>query len=149
MDDLATVTDLENAWRSLTSTEKKRAEYYLGAASRGIRRRWKDVDQRITDGSLGADDVKDVVVQLVLPKVENAAPVQNAKSWTQVAGPFNQQVTLKSGTRELFEFEDWMVDVFESSGAPSTPVPVFHMPPSGRYEGKFLWAEDDLSLGGR
>lgn len=136
--DLAAVVDLENAWRPLTAAERTRAEYYLGAVSRRIRRRWKDVDQRIAADSLGVDDVKDVVIDMVLPKLD-APPVHNARSWTQGAGPFNQQITLKSGTRGLYDFEDWMVEVFEGS---SSPGPVFHMPPSGRYEGAFIWPEN-------
>lgn len=137
MDALAEVADLEGAWRPLTDPEKTKATYYLGAVSRSIRRRWKDVDQRIVDGTLGVEDVKDVVIQLVLPKLD-APPVHNARSWSQAAGPYNQQVTLQPGSKEAYEFEDWMVEVFEGS---STPGPVFHMPPSGRYEHVFIWPE--------
>ncbi|MBW4094589.1 MAG: hypothetical protein HIU81_03940 [Acidobacteria bacterium] len=137
MADLAAVEDLEGAWRPLTDPERTKASYYLGAVSRSIRRRWKDVDLRLANGTLGVDDVKDVVIQLVLPKLD-APPVFNAKSWSQAAGPYNQQVTLQSGSKEVYAFEDWMVEVFEGS---STPGPVFHMPPSGRYEPVFIWPE--------
>ena len=74
---------------------------------------------------------------MVLPKLD-APPVHNAKSWSQAAGPYNQQVTLQAGSKEAYEFEDWMVEVFEGS---STPGPVFYMPPSGRYEPVFIWPE--------
>lgn len=144
MDNLAEVEDLEGAWRPLRSSEKSRAEYYLGAASRQIRRRWKDVDERITAQTLGAEDVKDVVIHLVLPKLD-APPVHNARSWTAGAGPFQQQVTLQSGTRDLFEFEDWMLQVFETKSA---ALPAFHAPPSGQYEGLFMWPEQSQTLGG-
>lgn len=137
MADLAAITDLEGAWRPLTPAEKARATYYLGVVSRFLRRRWKDLDQRIAAGTLGTEDVKDVVVQLVLPKLE-IAPVLNAKSWSQGAGPYTQQVSLKTANREVFELEDWMVTVFEGSSA---AMPVFHAPPSGRYEGSFIWPE--------
>lgn len=139
MDNLAEIADLEGAWRPLTPTENGRATYYLGAVSRYIRRRWKDVDQRIAAQTLGADDVKDVVVQLVLPKLE-IAPLLNAKSWSQGAGPYSQQVALKTDTREMFELEDWMVSVFEGLSS-SVALPVFHAPPPGRYEGLFIWPE--------
>ncbi|WP_315913583.1 Gp19/Gp15/Gp42 family protein [Arthrobacter sp. lap29] len=138
---LALVEDLEAAWRPLKAAEKTRAEYYLGVASRKIRRRWKTVDARIATGELGEDDVKDVVVDLVLPKLD-APPVHNAKSWSQGAGPYSQQVTLQSGVRGLFEFEDWMVEVFEDSGGTSAPIPVGDFPPSGRYESISLWPEE-------
>lgn len=144
MDELAVVRDLEGAWRTLTASEKSRAEYYLGAASRQIRRRWKTVDQRIAAGELGRDDVADVVIHLVLPKLD-APPVHNAKSWTQAAGPFQQQVTLQSGRRDFFEFEEWMLQVFESK---SSALPAFHAPPSGRFEGVFNWPESDGVQGG-
>lgn len=139
MADLAEITDLEGAWRPLTPQEKERATYYLGSVSRYIRRRWKDVDQRITAQTLGAEDVKDVVVQLVLPKLE-VAPVLNAKSWSQGAGPYSQQVALKTDTREMFDLEDWMVSVFEGLSS-TVALPAFHAPPSGRYEGLFVWPE--------
>lgn len=144
MEMLAEIADLETAWRPLRTAEKSRAEYYLGAASRQIRRRWKTVDQRIASGEIGADDVKDVIIQLVLPKLD-APPVHNAKSWTQASGPFQQQVTLQSGTRELFAFEDWMLQIFETKSA---VLPVFHAPPSGRYEGIFNWPENGPNHGG-
>ncbi|MDO5743492.1 MAG: Gp19/Gp15/Gp42 family protein [Micrococcaceae bacterium] len=144
MANLAEVEDLEGAWRPLSTAEKPRAVYYLGAASRQIRRRWKTVDQRIADGELGDEDVKDVIIHLVLPLLD-APPVHNAKSWTAGAGPFQHQVTLQSGTRDLFEFEDWMVEVFETKSA---ALPAFHAPPSGRYESIFNWPEDGPTLGG-
>ncbi|POH58916.1 Gp19/Gp15/Gp42 family protein [Arthrobacter glacialis] len=134
---LASVQDLEGAWRPLTVREKTTAGHYLGAASRQIRRRWKTVDQRILDGELGAEDVSDVVVELVLDKL-GGPQIRNARSWTAGAGPFQQQVTLQSGKKDLFDFEDWMLLVFESKSA---VLPDFHAPPSGQYEGIFNWPE--------
>lgn len=144
MEHLAEIKDLEGAWRPLTAAERPRAEYYLGAASRQIRRRWKTVDQRIAAKELGEEDVKDVVIHLVLPKLD-APPVHNAKSWTKAAGPFQQQVTLQSGKTDLFEFEDWMLEVFENK---TSALPMFHAPPSGRYENAFIWPEEDRNRGG-
>lgn len=144
MDSLAAITDLEGAWRPLTAAEKTRATYYLGAASRQIRRRWRDVDQRIASQTLGEDDVKDVVIHMVLPKLD-APPVHNAKSWTKMAGPFQQQVTLQSGSHELFEFEEWMLGVFEQK---SSALPQFHAPPGGRFERLFQWPESGNTRGG-
>lgn len=136
---LAAIKDLEGAWRPLTALEKTNAEYYLGAASRQIRRRWKTVDQRIASNELGAEDVADVVVELVLEKL-GGPQIRNARSWTQGAGPFQQQVTLNAAAgKGLFEFADWMLEVFENK---TSALPAFHSPPSGRYEGLFTWPEN-------
>lgn len=136
---LAEIKDLEEAWRPLTALEATNAEYYLGAASRQIRRRWKTVDQRIASNELGAEDVADVVVELVLEKL-GGPQIRNARSWTQGAGPFQQQVTLNAAAgKGLFEFADWMLEVFENK---TSALPAFHSPPSGRYEELFTWPEN-------
>ncbi|GAB2767614.1 hypothetical protein [Sinomonas soli] len=135
---LAAIADVEAAWRPLVGPDRSRAEYYLGVVSRLIRRRWRDTDQRITDKSLDAEDVADVVVQLVLPKI-GAPPIVGARSWSQTTGPFSQQVTLGASRGEAFVLEGWMVEVFQ--GQPRVG-PVFSMPPSGRYEHLSIWPEE-------
>lgn len=137
--DLATIPTIEQAWRPLTSVEKPRAEYYLGSASRAIRRRWPDVDQRIANPEdyLTADDVADVVVQMVLSAVDRP-PVRGAKSFSEGVGPMSRSATLLAGSTNPTEIEGWMVEVFEGRSA---ALPVFHAPPSGRYEGLFVWPE--------
>lgn len=134
---LAQIVDLEKAWRALTAEEKPRAEYYLGFSSRLIRRRWSNVDARLADGDLGAEDVADVVVHMVLGIIDGA-PVRRAKSWSETRGPLSQSVTLESGKSDLITLEDWMVEVFTTSQAAS---PVGSFPPSGQYEPVFHWKE--------
>lgn len=115
--DLANVQDVELAWRSLTPTERSRAEYWIGAASRRIRRRWPDVDARITNGTLDAKDVSDVVVNMVitlLPTLENAGQ----KSWSIQAGAEAKSVTLETGRLEdRLKFENWMIEIFEGAAS--------------------------------
>lgn len=137
--DLATIPTIEQAWRPLTPVEKPRAEYYLGSASRAIRRRWPDVDQRVNnpDDYLTADDVADVVVQMVLSAVD-VPPVRGAKSFSEGVGPMSRSATLLAGSTNPTEIQGWMVEVFEGRSA---ALPVFHSPPSGRYEGLFIWPE--------
>jgi Phage protein Gp19/Gp15/Gp42 len=137
MADLAVIGSIENAWRPLSTAERPRAEYYLGAASRRIRRRWPDVDARLAAGNLNADDVSDVVVQMVVGALD-VPLVRNAKSWSETAGQMSRSVTLQSGKSDLLAIEDWMIAVFEGE---STPSPVFCMPPSGRYEDAFIRPE--------
>lgn len=135
--DLAQLTTVESAWRPLSTVERPRAEYYLAAASRAIRRRWPNVDKRIIDGDLNEDDVSDVVVQLVISAVD-APPIRNAKSFSEGVGPMSRSATLVGASTDPLVIEDWMVAVFEGS---STPEPVSSMPASGNYEGLFIWPE--------
>ena len=127
MADLAQVTDIVNAWRPLNPVETTRAEYWIGAVSRKIRRRWKDVDQRLTDGSLQADDVTDVVVSMVLsllPKLES----NGMRSVSVAAGAESRAITLdSSGGDERLSFEDWMVEIFEGTAA-QTALPKLKAP---------------------
>ncbi|MFJ4168496.1 Gp19/Gp15/Gp42 family protein [Paenarthrobacter sp. NPDC089714] len=138
-EDLAELETLEQAWRPLTAAERPRAEYYLGMASRAIRRRWQDVDQRITnpDDRLTAEDVSDVVVQMVLSAVDGP-PVRGAKSFSESVGPMSRSATLQAGSTNPANIEDWMVEVIEGR---RTALPQFHAPPSGRYENLFEWPE--------
>lgn len=137
MVDLAQPEAVIAAWRPLTSVELARVEYYLGSASRKIRRRWRDVDSRIASGALTADDVSDVVVQMVLAAVD-VVPVRGAKSFSEGVGPMSRSATLSSASTDPLVIEDWMVEVFEGS---STTRPVASFPPSGNYEGIFVWPE--------
>lgn len=137
MVDLAQPEAVVAAWRPLTSVELARVEYYLGAASRKIRRRWPDVDSRIAAGTLTADDVSDVVVQMVLGAVD-VGPVRGAKSFSEGVGPMSRSATLAGASTDPLVLEDWMVKVFEVS---STALPQSSMPPSGNYEDIFIWPE--------
>ena len=138
MADLADLPTVESAWRTLTPVERPRAEYYLGAASRAIRRRWPDVDDRLAAGSLDHHDVADVVVQLVIGAVD-APAVRGARTFSEAVGPMSRSVTLQSGKTDPLVIEEWMVAVFEGRGG--TPRPVHSMPPSDRYENLFIWPE--------
>ncbi|MBO9704800.1 MAG: hypothetical protein J7474_04715 [Arthrobacter sp.] len=139
-ENLADTTQVEKAWRPLNSAERDRAEYYLAAVSRLIRRRYRGVDQRITAGELTRDDVADVVVELVLDKL-GAGATRNARSWSQTQGPFAQQITLKGdGSDGDFVLLPWMVEVFE--GVVTAPLPSGSFPPSGRYESLGIWKEN-------
>ena len=138
-EDLAELSTLEQAWRPLTAAERPKAEYYLGMASRAIRRRWEDVDQRIANPSdrLTAEDVSDVVVQMVLSAVDGS-PVRGAKSFSKAGGPMSFSATFEAASTNPSNIEAWMVEVFEGR---TTAEPRFWAPPSGRYEGIFEWQE--------
>ncbi|QOT16484.1 hypothetical protein [Paenarthrobacter sp. YJN-5] len=137
--DLADLGTLEKAWRPLTAAERPKAEYYVGMASRAIRRRWQDIDLRITNPGdrLTHEDVADVVVQMVLSAVDGP-PVRGAKSFSESVGPMSRTATLLAGSTNPANIEDWMVEVIEGRSA---ALPQFHAPPSGRYENLFEWQE--------
>ncbi len=137
MADFAELESIEAAWRPLTAAERTRAEYYLRKASRRIRRRWPDVDDRLGSGLLDPDDVSEVVVELVLGAI-GGPPVRGAKSFSEGVGPMSRSATLAVGRTDPLFIEDWMVAVFEGN---KTPGPVFSMPPSGRYDDLFEWSE--------
>ncbi|MFK0005476.1 Gp19/Gp15/Gp42 family protein [Paenarthrobacter sp. NPDC090520] len=138
-EDLAELETVEKAWRPLRAAEKPKAEYYLGMASRAIRRRWRDVDERIANPGdlLTAEDVADVVVQMVLSAVEGS-PVRGAKSFSKTTGPMSLSATFEAGSTNPSNIEDWMVEVFEGR---ATVEPRFWAPPAGRYESIFEWPE--------
>lgn len=140
MDSLADVARVAKAWRPLNSAEVERAEYYLAAVSRLIRRRYRGVDQRIVAGELTRDDVADVVVELVLDKL-GAGTTRNARSLSQTQGPFAHAITLKGdGSDGDYVLLPWMVEVFE--GVVAAALPAGSFPPSGRYESLGIWKED-------
>jgi hypothetical protein len=64
-DPFATPEDVAARWRELTGPEEARAEVLLGDASRIVRRRWPDIDARITAGTVDADDVRMIVAGMV------------------------------------------------------------------------------------
>lgn len=138
-DSLADVARVTKAWRPLNSAEIERAEYYLAAVSRLIRRKYRGVDQRIAAGELTRDDVADVVVELVLDKL-GAGTTRNARSLSQTQGPFAHAVTLKGdGSDGDYVLLPWMVEVFE--GVVPAALPTGSFPPSGRYESLGIWKE--------
>ena len=139
MTDLATVDQIAAAWRPLSEVEKARAGYYLGRASRLIRRTYPDVDKRIADQGdrLTADDVADVVIALVMSIVPK--PVEGARSWQQSAGPFSESVTLPAASADLpMTLEQWMRNVFAVAGSAS-PGPVGVFPPAPAFDRLFGW----------
>lgn len=141
MTDLASVKMIESAWRPLSPAEAGRAEYYVGKASRDIRRRWPDVDERIADSSdpLTAAEVSDVVVALVMSIVPKPSP--GARSWQQTAGQYSEAVTLPAASSaHPMTFESWMVEVFERAAA-AGGGPLGAFPETPPFDRVFGWRE--------
>lgn len=106
---LATVEDLEAAWRPLSEQEETRAAALIDRASRKVRRRWTDVDDRITAATLDADDVSDVVLEMVQVAMTQTPGVSQQ---SEGSGPFNQSATYTNPNARLY-FTDDMIAVFE------------------------------------
>ena len=110
-DPYASVTDLEQAWRPLSDTEKTRATYLLGKASRQLRAEAPDLDARTL---LAPDDpdyldrelVKDVVCAMVKRVMEAEASGLNAggpvESWQTSVGPFQDSFRYTNPTGDMY-----------------------------------------------
>lgn len=108
---LASIADVEQAWRPLSVDESARVAALIARASRKIRRRWPDVDDRIASGDLSAEVVADVVAEMVQSAM--AVPASGVEQHSQAAGPFNQSTRYANPLGRLF-FTSEMVAVFET-----------------------------------
>jgi hypothetical protein len=105
----ATTDDVEVAWRPLSNEELSRASALIDRASRKIRRRWADVDDRIEAETLDALAVADVVAEMVQVAMTQTPGVSQTN---EGAGPFSQAVTYTNPNSRLY-FTDDMIEVFE------------------------------------
>ncbi len=130
--DFATPDDIINAWRPLSTGEVTRAEYWIEVAARRIRRRWRDVDDRIglppeEPRYVDPLDVRDIVVALVV-EVLGGPPVPGARSYSVGSGVESRSVTLDSaGGFDPNVFAAWMVAIFEGEPDPA-PMPMGSFP---------------------
>lgn len=69
--DLTTLQAVEDRWRPTTGQESTNARSFISAASRLLRRKFPDIDERIAAGELDADLVGDVVINAVLRALKN------------------------------------------------------------------------------
>lgn len=140
----AAAADVTTAWRPLSTEESTRADYWLGVASRRIRRRWTDVDDRVALADsdprhIAPEDLKDVVVTLVID-VLGGPSVPYARSESVSSGTESRSVQLsRAGRVELPPFADWMVEIFQ--GPATGPVPIYGMPASIGYDPIFVTQE--------
>ena len=83
--------------RPLTEQETLDADVLLDRASRMVRRRWPDVDTRIGSGELTADDVADVVCQMVQRALLRTAGVVSVTDQQVRSRPLSGTATLRAG----------------------------------------------------
>ena len=132
----AQTSDIEAAWRPLTTAESSRAETLIDSVERAIKRAWPTALVRIgmptppVSNGIDPDDVKDVVVWSVISILAvgdvDDIPV-NAKSYQLISGQETVSITLDGSAAGTFlTFQPWMVDVFEDAALPTestVPVP--------------------------
>lgn len=141
-DDFATTGDIVNAWRPLSPIETTRAAYWLEVASRNVRRRWPDVDDRLAlpdsdPRHLDPRDVRDVVVALVL-EVIGGPPVPRARQWSEASGSESLSVTIDAGGGyDPRVFAGWMVAIFEGDPVATAPLPLGCFPEPLNYDPMF------------
>jgi hypothetical protein len=116
-DPFATPEDVAARWRELTGPEEARAEVLLGDASRIVRRRWPDIDARITAGTVDADDVRMIVAGMV-KRAMLGPDVDGVTEQSESAGPFavNRRFANPLGNLYLSTSDIEVLDPGEPSG---------------------------------
>lgn len=129
---LASPGDIASAWHPLSPEEQTRSVHWIEVASRRIRRRWPDVDERMALADeadarwIDPAAVCDVVVTLVV-EVLGGPDVPHARAMSIGSGSENRSVQLdRTGAMELPAFSGWMVEVFE--GLTEQAVAAGHFP---------------------
>lgn len=98
---LAEPADVEALWRPLSDDEATVATRLLRIASRIVRTRYPDVDDRIAAATLAAEDVADVVAMMVKRAMQApAADGVESASWT--AGPFGTNTKYSNPDGNLY-----------------------------------------------
>lgn len=87
-DPFADYSDVEDRWRTLSSTEQDIATTLLEDASDMIRSRWTDVDARILSGSLTVQTLTRITANMVKRAMVNLDS-DGLESRSQTAGPFS------------------------------------------------------------
>ena len=107
----ATAEDLQDAWRPLSESEKNRAIYLLGKASRQLRAEAPTLDARtalplIDPDYLDREIVKDVACAMVKRVMEAEASGLNAggpvESWQTSVGPFQDSFRYTNPTGDMY-----------------------------------------------
>jgi hypothetical protein len=94
-------------------TRSSELRLLIDRASRKIRRRWPDVDDRIAADTLTAEDVADVVAEMVQVAMTQTPGVSQNSETT---GPFSQNIRYTNPNSRLY-FTDDMIEVFDGRTA--------------------------------
>lgn len=105
MSDYATVQDIMNLKRTLTSEEVNRANYLIPIVSSLIRAKGesvgKDIDQMVTDDPDYANVVKAVVCDVVMRELNTPGTMLPATSYSEGAGSVNQSYSIPNASGQI------------------------------------------------
>ena len=110
---LATVSDLEGAWKSLTTDEKARAEILLLQASNYLRQiaynNGKDLDDNIDADPTGVYGANAKMVVISAAQRSLASPVDmmpEASQWSQSASPYSESMSFSGNVSSTLYFKE-------------------------------------------
>lgn len=98
----ATVTQLENGWRVLSTAETAVASELLARASRKCRADIPSLDARIDAEQVEAGLVADVVCDMVRRAMAVAPDMTGVSQVSETQGPFSQSVTFQNPGGDLY-----------------------------------------------
>lgn len=101
MYDYATVSDLEDRWRVLTSEEANRAQVLISDASATLRVLAPGIEDRITAGTLDAA-IPMLIVCAMVKRSMSAGDFDGASAQSMTAGPFAQNITYTNPTGNMY-----------------------------------------------
>lgn len=127
--DLSTLQKLEDRWHPVTGQEQTNASALIGMASRILRVRVKDIDDRIAFGDLDADLVADVVTSAALRVLQNP---EGIRRWS--VDDYTEE--RDTGSAGSLGFTD---DELALLAPPDRPSGAFTIAPSGGHPGWRAW----------
>jgi uncharacterized protein YcaQ len=125
MPTIASVTDVQNRWwgHEITEDETPLVEQRLGDVERRIRRRIKDLDDRILAGTTDVEDVKQVEADAVLRLVKNPDGFMS-----ETDGNYTYMLSQDSTSGKLEILPDEWALLGWTQRRMVTMVPTFEMP---------------------
>ncbi len=102
LESFATITELPNGWRPLTTDEIERAGWLLAKASRAIRAELPSVDARIAAGTLDPELASDVVCDMVRRQLSTPTDRDQVAQASETRGPFSMTATYANPTGEPY-----------------------------------------------
>lgn len=105
MADFATVQDVADRWRPLTSTEITLAGFLITDASDMVRVRWPDIDSRVSSGAIAESTLVRVVSGMVRRAMLNRDR-EGVVQMQETTGPFSEGATFANPTNNLYFSND-------------------------------------------
>lgn len=101
----ASVVDIAERWRPLSSSEEVRADALITDASDMIRVRWPDVDDRLESGDLRIATLVRIVAGMV-KRAMTVGDLTGVSQQSQSAGPFSVNATYANPDANLYLTKD-------------------------------------------